>query len=147
MACEKYETRIDRYVDGVPDGGLEEHLRICSDCRDVVDALLALDQSLALNLRPPPAPARFRSRVLRRVAELDRTKPVFLLSELLDLLGVAGVAAAAVWFAVKITLTASAGFLSPGALEVLPWAVSAVCVSAGLLSALVCLFQPLPPIK
>jgi hypothetical protein len=121
---------------------LDEHLRSCAACRDAVDVLTALDRSLAANLIPPAAPAQISRRVLRRAAELDRAGRAKGFPELLDLIGVAGVAAGAVWFLIRAPQLALPGLVPPGAATVLPWAIAGACLSAGFLFVLACLAQP-----
>lgn len=142
MACERFEERIVEYVDGAPDHVLEEHLLSCAACRDAVDVLTALDRSLAATLTPPAAPPQIGRRVLRRVAELDRVGGANRFPELLDLVGIAGVAAGAVWFLARAPQLTLPGLVPSGTATVLPWAIAGACLSAGFLFALACLTQP-----
>lgn len=99
MRCADFEELIlDSFDQPLPESAaarLRGHLSQCGACRRFHEAQKALDTALSANIEAPGLPAGFKQRVLGRI-DATRVEPrVSFLPEILDFVGIAGVAAAA----------------------------------------------------
>ncbi len=134
MACDKFEAEILKALDDSlteeEQHALVEHLSSCDACRAFQEAQTALDRTLAAALGHPSVSPRFSREILRRVDLQERGAQTPRLSDLLDLAGASGVAAA---------LGLSLYLLVPWPEQndpaftlVLVWISAAACAAAGI---------------
>ncbi len=104
MSCPEIQDQVQRLLDGGSANGdraaLEEHLRLCAECRELVDAAVRLQEGLR---RTPaiPVPAGFADRVVQAV-QWDSRRTVRLTRRYLAVAALVLIAGLAVWAAVMI---------------------------------------------
>jgi anti-sigma factor RsiW len=79
MACPDYEARIMDWLDGELSAlgrqTVEQHVAVCTACRNFSEELKGLDAVLASTINRPVLPQNFKSKMLRRVALEFSTQP------------------------------------------------------------------------
>jgi anti-sigma factor RsiW len=140
MPCSYFEERILEHFDAAltTEGQreVEAHLAECAECRRFFRAQQELDAALGERFCAPALPPQFQQRVLSRIEHLPPPARVSPLPEILDFVGCAGLAVAAlcaVRYLPEFSLPES---LPPGLSVYASWAVGAVAGIAGFSTAL-----------
>jgi len=134
MACDEFEVKILEGLDGrlaeEERRLLDKHLLSCSACRAFQEAQTALDRTLAAKLGHPSVVPRFSREILRRLELEERGAQTLSISDLLDLAG-AGGAAAALGLSLYLFVPWPEKN-DPAFTLVLVWISTAACAAAGI---------------
>jgi hypothetical protein len=139
MHCADFEELIlDSFDQPLPESAaarLRGHLSQCGACRRFHEAQKALDTALSANIEAPELPLEFKQRVLRRVDGTLVEPRVSFLPEILDFVGIAGVAAAAGCLYRYLPEFSLPEGLPWGFESYALWALAGLCGAAGIWAA------------